>query len=247
MFYEKCGIMYTHLIMKALNRCIDPYGGRTEMFFYDSLKGLKKELKTTGTDMAFVKEWQKQYDKLRKQYPVLERQYIKTKTDLKLVLTALQKIEQVLISLNDSSAVDAMQQKISGGENVLKKYQNNFLCEFLIGKEDQEFHSTLSAIISLCEKDMRDKQVRLILQSEVENLMVITKEALEKHWPDFRALAYFYMGHTDQEILELPHAEKVDLVQRMYQDEFYHPMKQVLENAFGVERADKIMEVELWI
>ena len=47
------------------------------MFFDDSLKRLKKELKAAGADMAFVKNWQKSYDKVRKQSIVIEKQYVK--------------------------------------------------------------------------------------------------------------------------------------------------------------------------
>ena len=67
------------------------------MFFDDSLKGLKKELKAAGADVSFVKGWQKNYDKLKKQYPVLESQYIKAKTDLEAVMLCLNKLEQLLI------------------------------------------------------------------------------------------------------------------------------------------------------
>ena len=91
------------------------------------------------------------------------------------------------------------------------------------------------------------KRERLILQSEVENLMAITKEALGKEWPEFRELAYFYLNHTDRELLELPHADKVCFVKKLYAEEFYNPMKQVVETALGTERARSVMEVELWI
>ena len=52
------------------------------MFFDDSLKGLKKELKAAGADTAFVKSWQKSYDKVRKQSANLESQYTKEKSNL---------------------------------------------------------------------------------------------------------------------------------------------------------------------
>jgi len=216
------------------------------MFFDDSLKGLKKELKAAGADVSFVKGWQKKYDKLKKQYPVLESQYIKAKTDLEAVMLCLNKLEQLLIGVKDASDFGLIKGRLSEIAKELKKYQNSFQQEFLIGKEDQEFHSTFSAILTLCGKDLKEKQDRLILQSEVENLMAITKEALEKMWPDFREMAYFYLEHTDEEILDLPHTDKIQFVKKMYQDEFYNPMKQVIEAALGNERVKHVMEVELW-
>lgn len=217
------------------------------MFFDDSLKGLKKELKAAGADMSYVKDWQKSYDKVKKQSPVLEGQYIKAKTELEAVMDILKGMEQLLISCKDGMGLAELKKGLSNYVKDMKKYQNSFHCEFLIGKEDKDFHLTYSAIISLCEKDVKEKKELLILQSEVENLMAIAKEALEKNWPDFREMAYYYIGHTDREIFELPHQDKVQMVKKMYENEFYNPMKQVIGAALGEERANKVMEAELWI
>lgn len=206
------------------------------MFFDDSLKGLKKELKNAGADISFVKGWQKNYDKVKKQYPVLESQYMKAKSDLAIVMDCLKQMEELLIN----------EKEVSETIRVLKKYQNGFNQEFLIGKEDKEFHLTFATILSLGAKGIKEKRERLILQSEVENLMAITKEALEKEWPEFREMAYFYLNHTDRELLELPHADKVQFVKKLYAKEFYNPMKQVVEEALGTERAMRVMEVEVW-
>lgn len=216
------------------------------MFFDDSLKGLKKELKNAGADLSFVKSWQKNYDKVKKQYPVMENQYVKAKADLNAVMEHLKGLEQLLIDAKVISDVNFKKQ-LSQYAKELKKYQNGFKQEFLIGEEDQEFHLTFSTILSLCGKEMKEQKERLILQSEVENLMAITKEALEKVWPEFREMAYFYLEHSDRELLELPHGEKVLFVKKLYKDEFYAPMKQILEASLGAQRAIKIMEEELWI
>ena len=84
------------------------------------------------------------------------------------------------------------------------------------------------------------------MQSEVENILAVTEEALEKNWPDFRAMAYFYLDRTDREIYDLPHADKVAEVNRIYEVEFLAPMKALLEKYLGEERAKQILEVELW-
>ena len=60
-------------------------------------------------------------------------------------------------------------------------------------------------------------------------------------------MAYFYIERTDRDILDMPHVEKVTYVQNIYEDEFIKPMTQILQRAFGDERAKNIMEVELWI
>lgn len=206
--------------------------------FEDSLRELKKELKAAGMDMPFVKEWQKSYDKVKKQSAVLKTQYTQAKSDLEMVYQTLKEMEQKLIA----GTAD-----LSSEAKTLKQYKMSFNQEFLIGKEDKEFHLTFQTILSLCEKTLSTQKDMLILQSEVENLLAVTKEALEKEWPGFRAMAYFYIDRTDKDIFDLPHSDKVERVHRIYEDEFVKPMKQVLESAFGEDRARNIMEVELWI
>lgn len=206
--------------------------------FDDSLRDLKKELKAVGMDMPFVKDWQKSYDKVKKQSPVLQAQYTQAKSDLERVYEVLKDMEQQLIAgKNDMSAEG----------KLLRQYKNSFNHEFLIGKEDSEFHLTFQSILTLCEKKLSSQKDMLILQSEVENLLAVTKEAMEKEWPAFRAMAFFYIDRTDKDIEDLPHSDKVERVQRIYEDEFKKPMFQVLVDAFGEERARNVMEVELWI
>lgn len=206
--------------------------------FEDSLRELKKELKAAGTDMSFVKEWQKSYDKVRKQSPVLKTQYTQAKSDLESVYQNLKVMERKLIAGDLNLSAEA---------KSLKQYKTSFNHEFLIGKEDREFHLTFQTILSLCENKLSSQKDVLILQSEVENLLAVTKEALAKEWPVFRAMAYFYIERTDRDIIDMPHVEKIAYVQRIYEDEFVKPMMQVLQAAVGEERAKKVMEVELWI
>ncbi|MBQ6812295.1 MAG: hypothetical protein IJP06_04205 [Agathobacter sp.] len=206
--------------------------------FEDSLRELKKELKAAGADMSFVKEWQKSYDKVRKQSSVLKTQYTQAKSDLESVYQNLKSVEQKLIASDLNLSVEA---------KTLKQYKTSFSHEFLIGKEDREFHLTFQTILSLFEKKLSSQKDVLILQSEVENLLAVTKEALEREWPAFRAMAYFYIERTDRDIIDMPHTEKIAYVQQIYEDEFVKPMMQVLQAAVGEERAKKVMEVELWI
>ena len=74
-------------------------------------------------------------------------------------------------------------------------------------------------------------------------------EALEKEWPEFRAMAYFYLTRTDKEIYDLPHQEKVEKVTRIYQNEFFKPIKKVLRacNYYTDDKINHILEEEIWI
>lgn len=214
--------------------------------FEDSLKEWKRDLKASGADMSAVKSWQKAYDKVKRQAPQLEGQYIKAKTDLERVYALLQGMEQTLVDCKMQGGVLSEGEHgkaIAAFANAMKQYQNSFNQEFLISKEDTEFHLTYKSIVQLCEKKEKNS---LILQSEVENLMALTKEALEKEWPDFRAMAFFYLERTDQEIFDIPHSDKVDKVTRVFENECMKPMRQILEQCYGDEKARQILEVDLW-
>ena len=207
------------------------------LFGEDSLKGLKKELKNTDADMSFVKKWQKTYDKVKKGSGQMEAQYVQAKTELEQVHAVLKQMEEILI---------AKEGKMSECERELKKYQGHFNHEFLIGKEDKDFHLTYQTILNLCGNAHKTQKDVLIMQSEVENILAVTEEALAKEWPDMRAMTYFYLDRTDKEIFDLPHADKVVEVGRIYENEFLSPIREILIKSLGEERARHILEVELW-
>ncbi len=216
------------------------------MFFDDSLKELKKELKAVGADMSYVRQWQKTFDKVKKQSELLQEQYAQVKSNLESVYTTLKDLEQLLITSKVLEPGTNLKPQVVGHAKELKKYQNAFNHEFLISKEDSDFQSTYVSILSLANKELKEKKGVLILQSEVENLLALTKEALEKEWPSFRAMAYFYLNHDDKEIFDLPHMEKVEKVKTIYEKEFFKPMYEELIKYMDDTRATQILEVEVW-
>ena len=216
------------------------------LFGEDSLKGLKKELKSAGADMSFVKGWQKSFDKVRKGCVQWEAQYVQAKQELEQVHAQLKEMEQTLISMKCDLDNASFKSALGDCMKVLKKYQGHFNQEFLISKEDKEFHLTYQTILDLSGRGFNEQKDVLILQSEVENILAVTEEALEKEWPSFRAMAYFYIGRTDKEIFDLPHSDKVAQVNRIYETEFLEPMLKVLTECFGEEKANYILEVDVW-
>jgi hypothetical protein len=216
------------------------------LFGEDSLKGLKKELKAAGADMSFVKSWQKFFDKVKKNSGQIEEQYTQAKVELKQVYAVLKKMEGVLIAMKDDLANGSYEGVLSECIRELKKYQGHFNQEFLIGKEDKEFHLTYQTLLELCGKGLKEKKEVLIVQSEVENILAVTEEALEKEWPSYRAMAYYYLYRNDEDIFDLPHADKVAEVNHIYESEFLTPMSELLNDCFGEERAKEILEVEVW-
>ena len=132
--------------------------------FDDSLKALKRDLKDSGVDMSFIRQWQKNYDKVRQQTPILENQYKIAKQELEAVLSILKDMEQQLIrcSVNKES--------LAVFSKEMKRFQGHFSQEFLIGKEDTDFQTTYVSILKLCDKDVNVKGNALILQSEIRKL-----------------------------------------------------------------------------
>ncbi len=216
------------------------------LFGEDSLKGLKKELKAAGADMSFVKGWQKSFDKVKKGSVQLEIQYSQVKADLEQVHTLLKDMESALISVKSDMDNTEFVSRVLDAAKELKKYQGHFNHEFLISKEDKDFHLTYQTLLGLCNKGFKEQREVLIVQSEVENILAVTEEALEKEWPSYRAMAYFYIDRTDREIFDLPHSDKVAEVNRIYETEFLAPMKQVLIECFGEEKAKYTLEVDVW-
>ena len=208
--------------------------------FDDSLKFLKKEFKEANVDMSMIRQWQKSYDKVKQQSVVLGNQYQTAKQELEQVLALLKDIEQQLIKGPVSKEALALFTK------EMKKYQGHFNQEFLIGKEDTDFHSTYASILKLCDRDLSVNVNALILQSEVENLLAVTKEALGKNWPHFRAMAFFYIDRTDKDISDLPHLDKVVKVQGIYEEEFLRPFFNVVTGHLSEDRIKEIMEEDLW-
>lgn len=216
--------------------------------FDDSLKPLKKELKELGADIGSLRDWQKSYDKVRKQAPLLEDRYNQVREELKAVYQILQEMEQLVSSELRNAGVNHSQigNKMAEWTKKMKKYQEHFTQEFLISKEDREFHLTYTSLMKLCGKPLQNTQDVLILQSEIENLLAIVKEALEKAVPNFRSLAFFYLSHEDKELAELPHQEKITWVEDIYEREFLSPIRQLLYSCMDDDRVKQIMEVELW-
>ena len=59
-------------------------------------------------------------------------------------------------------------------------------------------------------------------------------------------MTFYYFYRDDTELLDLPHSDKVQWVTQIYEDEFLEPMRQMMMNCYGAEKAMHIMEVELW-
>lgn len=198
------------------------------MFGFDPQgKELKIALQTAGADMTIVKEWLKTAEKAKKQYENVKEDYEKARASLLRVTEIMKTLEKMLVS---NKAAESYAGDFSGFLKELKRLRGNVDHEFLISAQDREFHLTYDTILKLGPAFLEGKADGLILQSEVENLISLGKEAIEKEKPDLVKLSYFYLNRSDKDISELPHGERIAKVQRVFTSEFLGAMTKILEN-----------------
>lgn len=184
---------------------------------------VKAALIETQCDMEAFRRWQKQYDRLIKKRKETEEQYLCCRRRTLLVQQDAGQMERML---TDGSIVDA---KAFGRLlKELKQMRGKFDHEFLVSSEDQEFHSTYDTILRLGVRALASQDEKLLLQSEIENLLDLLKENLEKEQPPFAALAFYeQMGNTKQ-LEEVSPAERLSRIQTVYETEFCEPIMQIL-------------------
>lgn len=201
----------------------------------DFVENVKSALAAVDCDMGAFRSWQKMYDKLKKKKSEQEDRYRRCREQTKRVQEDAQLMEHMLTTA----------QSVDGKEfgrllKDLRQMQNSFDHEFLVSKEDQEFHSTYDTILRLGTKALNAPDQKLLLQSEIENLLALLKEDLEKEEPKIEALTFYYQLGSDQELAQLPPAEKLEKITYFYEHEFRQPILQLLEN--GISRAGQLKD-----
>ena len=151
----------------------------------DFVENVKSALAAVDCDMGAFRSWQKMYDKLKKKKSEQEDRYRRCREQTKRVQEDAQLMEHMLTTA----------QSVDGKEfgrllKDLRQMQNSFDHEFLVSKEDQEFHSTYDTILRLGTKALNAPDQKLLLQSEIENLLSLLKENLEKEEPEIAALTF---------------------------------------------------------
>lgn len=188
------------------------------MFGFDSQgKELKIAMQTAGADMAVVKEWLKTTEKMKKQYESTKEHYDRARASLLRVIEILETLEKFLVS---NRTIEEMEGEFFYLIKELKKLRGNCDHEFLISAQDREFHLTYDTILKLGPGFLEGKGNGIILQSEIENLIFLAQEAIEKEKPDLMMLSFFYLKRSDKDICELPPGERIAKIRRVFSSEY---------------------------
>ena len=200
----------------------------------DFVENVKCAPAAAGCDMGAFRSWQKMYDKLKKKKGEQEERYRRCREQTKRVQEDAQLMEHML------TVEQPIEEKAFGRLlKDLRQMQNGFDHEFLISKEDQEFHSTYDTILRLGTRALKAPDQKLLLQSEIENLLELLKENLEKEEPEIAALAFYYQFGSDQELAQMSPADKLSKITYVYECEFRKPILQLLECGISSARRQK--------
>ena len=197
------------------------------------IKKFQNLMKKSGAEMKTARLWCKQLQKIKKNEPKTTLDYENARSTTEKVDVLLKKMEQVLIRTTGRQPSEEERKSIITSVKELRKLSGGCDHIFVVSIDDREFHLTYDTIIKLGDNYSGGEKERLLLQSEVENLLALTKENLAKERPDMMQLTFFYLRRTDKELCELPPYERLAKVQRVFQHEFVDKMADQIEEALG--------------
>lgn len=199
----------------------------------EELEKIKAALSVADMDMGAFRDWQKKYEKLNRQWQNVQTQYENARVATEWVNDATGQMERMITG---EKAYD--KKEFAQFLKEMKRRQNGFDHEFLISAEDREFHSTYDTIVRLGQKAYETADQRLILQSEIENLLALLRENLEKERPSAWKLAFYLMDHSEKDLADLPAGGKVTCVNQTYEEHFLKPILNLLMGA--IQQADRM-------
>lgn len=183
----------------------------------------KNAMQVAGANMSEVRNWLKLYEKTRKLSLNVAGQYYDVRNSLTQLLDRIVQMEEILRAGIGISGQQG--QQFREILKLMKKQRGMFDSEFLISKADRDFHTTFDAVIMLGTQFVEKQENGILLQSEIENLIALIQEGLEREKPDLFALSYFYLKRSNKELEDLTFPEKVTKVMRIYQMEFISGMQ----------------------
>ncbi|MBE5890103.1 MAG: hypothetical protein E7282_03935 [Lachnospiraceae bacterium] len=203
-------------------------------------KELKELLAQMGCEASTFKNFKSGYEKMNKRYA----QTVLTYENCYKISLHLKELTEEL----EHYFVDHKAMNLTEIAKEYKKMQGSFEHEFIISKQDTDFHSTYDTLIKklpLLEKGLEDP---ILMQSEVENLLAILRENVDREKPNLYALSYFLADHKMIELSEMSADAKNRFIGQKFYDEVVKPIQSVInrsvrENASLGELYHKTIQV----
>ena len=194
-------------------------------------KELTKELVCRGMDKRTAKHYMEVLEGLILAAVLQRDAYIESK---KRMATAQIVIEALLVDITERESA-----KVRGELARLAVNLTDIFHECTIRKDDLDFASTY-AYINRAAREYEGSQ-RLMLQSELENLLHMVAEVDEWEEPDFCALALFCKYGPREELADIENSQRNDILLEYYKEQFWNAFKNELETVRMTE------QVEQWI
>lgn len=223
------------------------------MFGKESEEGkLQKAMRQVGADPSAVRGWFKTLEKMKKSAPSVRTDYEKALNSTEQLTAILEKMERVLAG-TDGQLKERELQLLRDAQKEMENLKGCCDHSFVVSPDDREFHLTFETLLKMETGGMEDSEHALIFQSEVENLLALSRESLEREHPSLARLCYYYVNRTDRDLEKLPPAERLAKIQRVYQNEFIQGMRSMLTDciaeAYRLRKAsghlDKHLEILL--
>lgn len=209
------------------------------------LKRLTKGLKKAGADRNQVRSWLKDAKQLTKKKPKYAQEYVEALGAQRRVERSAKDLEKVLI-LAGEEKLDATQK--TRWENAvadLVACNREWIHPFLVAEDDREYQMVYEAVLRMGITAQSEKKERVLLQSEVENLLAMTGEILEHKMPDITAYCYFCMKHENKELLDLSPAERRKKITSIFETEYITEIQTMINQVLsGEQRQEALALIE---
>lgn len=191
---------------------------------------LQRAMRNVGADPNLVKNWFKTLDKMRKIAPSVRDDYERAYNTAQRVRKTLEKMESVLANAGGVFS-DQERRLLKDCRKTLHGCQGKCDHDFVVSPEDKEFHSTFDVLMELEPGRESKAEETLLLQSEVENLLSMVRECLERESPTLVWLCYFNVKRPGRDLAKLSPKDKLAKIRRIYENEFVQNMRTALTDS----------------
>ena len=212
--------------------------------FSETLKEIKKAVSITAVNPDGFRAWVKDYEKVLKQMNGTYESYTNARSSLMEAEKLLNELETLLkeYASKDENAWDKEQlNRVHEWGKQLRLRLGKQTHDFLVDEENSEYHSIYQCIVSESTTFQGEATKRIMLQSEVENLLAMIREIKGRRRPNLNHLAYQNTYGKVKNLKELPYQDKLQRLQQVYLTDFYEPIERLLI-AEG-ERAREMLEL----